>query len=151
MKKKVLITGGSGTVGISFIKEFYERYHFVSYSRNEKKQITLKRNFDDVKLYLGSVENRHELINAFIKIKPDIVIHAAALKHIETGEKQPSQTVKVNILGSLNVIEASRSAGVPVTIGISSDKACGSNKVYGYTKIIRAASLDRKSTRLNSS
>lgn len=134
--KRVLITGGSGTVGTAFIKEFYNKYHFISYSRNEKKQIALKRTFDDVELYLGSVEDQHGLINTFIKAKPDIVIHSAALKHVDTGEKQPAQTVKVNILGSLNVIEASRIANVPITIGISTDKACGSNSVYGYTKML---------------
>ncbi len=132
--KKVLITGGSGTIGTSFIKEFYDKYQFYSYSRNEKKQIALKRNFNKTHLYLGSVEDGHGLINTFLKIKPDIVIHAAALKHIDTGEKQPAQAVKINLLGSLNVIEASRIADVPITIGISSDKACLCNSVYGYTK-----------------
>lgn len=134
--KKVLITGGSGTIGTAFIKEFYNLYHFISYSRNEKKQVSLKRSFENIELYMGSVEDKHDLINTFIKVKPDIVIHAAALKHVETGEKQPSQAVKINILGSLNVIEASRIANVPITIGISTDKVCGSNNVYGYTKII---------------
>lgn len=134
--KKVLITGGSGTVGTAFIKEFYNLYHFISYSRNEKKQVSLKRSFENVELYMGSVEDKHDLINTFMKVKPDIVIHTAALKHVLTGEKQPAQAVKVNILGSLNVIEASRIADVPITIGISTDKVWGSNNVYGYTKII---------------
>lgn len=134
--KKVLITGGSGTIGAAFIKEFYRKYQFISYSRNEKKQVALKRTFQDVELYLGSVEDKHALINTFIKVSPDIVIHTAALKHIDTGEKQPAQTVKVNVLGSLNVIEASRIADVPITIGISTAKASGSNSVYGYTKML---------------
>lgn len=132
--KKVLITGGSGTVGTAFIKEFYNTYQFISYSRNEKKQVSLKRNFEEVQVCLGSVEDKHDLINTFLKVKPDIVIHTAALKHVDTGEKQPAQAVKVNILGSLNVIEASRIADVPTTIGISTDKACSSTSVYGYTK-----------------
>ena len=134
--KKVLITGGSGTIGAAFIKEFYNLYHFISFSRNEKKQVALKRSFEQVELFMGSVEDKHELINTFIKVKPDIVIHAAALIHVLTGEKQPAQAVKINILGSLNVIEASRIANVPITVGISTDKVWGSNNVYGYTKII---------------
>lgn len=134
--KKVLITGGSGTIGSAFIKEFYQQYDFFSYSRNEKKQISLKRNFNKVELYMGAIEDGPSLINTFVKVKPDIVIHAAALKHIDTGEKQPALAVKINLLGSLNVIEASRIADVPLTIGISSDKACLSDSVYGYTKTL---------------
>lgn len=132
--KRVLITGGSGTVGRAFIETYYERYQFISYSRNEKKQAALKSRFDKIELLMGSVEDRSDVINAFMKIKPDIVIHAAALKHIEIAEKQPAQAVKTNLFGSLNVIEASRNADVSITLGISSDKACLSNSVYGYTK-----------------
>lgn len=132
--KKVLITGGSGAVGAAFIKAFHDQYQFFSYSRNKEKQIALKNIFSQVTLYEGSVEDYLHLQNIFMKIKPDIVIHAAALKHIDTSEKYPSQAIKINLLGSLNVIEASRATQVPITIGMSSDKACLSNSVYGHTK-----------------
>lgn len=132
--KKVLITGGSGTVGSAFINTFYDRYAFVSYDRNKEKQLALKSIFPEIKLLTGSVENKEALIDAFIKTKPDIVIHAAALKYIDIAEKQPSLAIKINVLGSINVIEAARIANVSITIGISSDKACLSNSVYGHTK-----------------
>lgn len=132
--KKVLITGGSGAVGAAFIETYYDKYRFVSLSRNEEKQMILKQRFNKIETFIGSIEDRTDLVNHFLKIKPDIVIHAAALKRIEIAEKQPIQTIKINILGSLNVIEASRIANVPITIGISSDKACLSNSVYGHTK-----------------
>lgn len=132
--KKILITGGSGTVGSAFIKEFYNQYQFVSYGRNEEKQAALKSTFNNIELVMGSIENKDELINTFLTIKPDIVIHTAALKYIDIAEKQPSQAIKVNLLGSMNIIEASKIANVPITIGVSSDKACLSNSVYGHTK-----------------
>lgn len=132
--KKVLITGASGTVGTAFIEKYYTQYKFYSYSRNEKMQVSLKREYENVEIILGSIEDKYDLINAFLKVKPDIVIHAAALKHVDTGEKQPIQAIRSNIIGSLNVIEASILAEVPISIGISTDKACSPDNVYGYTK-----------------
>lgn len=132
--KKILITGGCGTVGTAFIKEFYNQYQFISLSRNKEKQDILKENYPDIKLEMGSIENGAELTNSFLKIKPDIVIHAAALKQIDVAQKKPSEAIKINVIGSLNVIAASKAANVYITIGISSDKACLSNSVYGHTK-----------------
>ncbi len=134
--KKVLITGGSGTVGSSFIKNYYNDYKFYSYSRNEKMQVSLKRSLNDVELIMGSVEDKNSLLNAFLTVKPDIVIHCAAMKHVDTGEKNPIQTTKVNVLGSLNVINASIDTNVPVTVAISTDKACLPDSVYGHSKLI---------------
>tara|TARA_R100000008_G_scaffold69147_1_gene46467 strand:+ start:4205 stop:5161 length:957 start_codon:yes stop_codon:yes gene_type:complete len=134
--KKVLITGGSGTVGSSFIKNYYDDYKFYSYSRNEKMQVSLKRSLDKVELIMGSVEDRNSLLNAYSRVKPDIVIHAAAMKHVDTGEKNPIQTTKVNVVGSLNVINASLDMNVPVTVAISTDKACLPDSVYGHSKLL---------------
>ena len=133
--KKVLITGGSGTVGSSFIKKYYGDYKFYSYSRNEKMQVSLKRSLNDVELIMGSVEDTNSLLNAFLKVKPDIVIHCAAVKHVDTGEKNPIQTAKVNVLGSLNVINASIDTNVPVTVAVSTDKACLPDSVYGHSRL----------------
>lgn len=132
--QKILIIGATGAVGLAFIQTYYDQYHFISLSKNQKKQTALKKKFDKVDIVIGSIADRSWLINAFQEIKPDIVIHAAALKHIAASEEKPSETIKTNIIGSLNVIDASKAANVPITIGISSDKACLSNSVYGHTK-----------------
>ena len=121
MGLKVLITGGTGTVGKSFIKEYYDDYEFYSISRNEAAITELAREFPNVKCYIGNICDRDHMINLFCKIKPDIVIHTAAIKHI---------------VGSLNVIKASVRANVKLTIGISTDKACDPDSVYGYTKSV---------------
>ena len=134
--KKVFITGGSGTVGSSFIKKNYNQYKFYSYSRNEKSQVELKRKFPAVEIILGSIENRTFLIDKILECQPDIIIHAAALKHVDLAEKQPMRTVETNIFGSMNVIEAAKICNVPVTIGISTDKASKPDNVYGYTKLL---------------
>ena len=134
--ENLLITGGSGTVGYSFIKKNYNKYKIYSYSRNEKSQVALKRIFPEIDIILGSVEDKHDLNNAMAKTKPQIVIHAAALKHVDTAEKQPIEMVKSNIIGSKNIIEASKNNNVRITIGISTDKACNPKSLYGYSKTI---------------
>ena len=131
--KKMFITGGSGTVGASIIENYKEKYKFYSYSRNEKMQVSLKRKFPEVEIILGSVEDSLTLHSSIAKIKPDIVIHAAALKHIDSAEISPIQAVKSNIIGSLNVINSVVSESVPLTIAISTDKACCADSNYGYT------------------
>ena len=132
--KKVLITGGAGTVGSSFIKKYYNNYKFYNFSRGEEQIAELSRNYPKVKNIIGDINNLSQLINIFESIKPDIVIHAAALKHVNIAELNPSQTVENNIVGSLNVVKASVRAKVPITVGISTDKACAPENVYGYSK-----------------
>ena len=134
--EKIFITGGSGTVGMSFIEQYYDKYKFFSYSRNEKMQVSLKRNFPNIEIILGSVEDKLALHTSIAKIKPDIIIHAAALKHVDSAEISPIAAIKSNILGSLNIIEAAVDNSVPVTVAISTDKACSADSNYGYTKAL---------------
>lgn len=134
--KTLLLTGGSGTIGSAFIKRHINEYKIISFSRNEKSQVSLKRKFPDVVIFLGSIEDDLELEQAFRKYKPEIVIHAAALKHVDTAEIQPSKAISVNILGSLNIIRLSIKYDVNISIGISTDKACTPDNVYGQTKYL---------------
>ena len=134
--KKIFITGGSGTVGTSFIEQYHSEYKFFSYSRNEKMQVSLKRKFPDIEIILGSVEDKMALQTSIAKIKPDIIIHAAALKHVDSAEISPIQAIKSNIIGSLNLIEAAVLNFIPVTVAISTDKACCADSNYGYTKAL---------------
>ena len=131
---RVLITGGSGTIGRSFIKNYVDFFDIFNLSRDENKQTQLSRYFPSVKQYLGSVEDRETVFRVFEEIKPDIVIHTAAVKHINLAEKQPIQTCKVNIVGSLNIIDASVRCDIPVTVAVSTDKACSYESVYGGSK-----------------
>ena len=134
--KKVLITGGSGTVGSAFIENFRGQYKFYSYNRNEKMQVALKRNFPEVEILLGAIEDKYALMNTIHKCKPDIVIHAAAMKHVDSAEKSPISAVKSNIIGSLNLIEACIDAKVQNNLAVSTDKACAPDSIYGQTKYL---------------
>ena len=132
--KKVLITGGAGTVGSSFIEQYYNDYEFFNVSRNEMQIADLKQKFGKVKSFVADICDLDSMINIFEQVQPDIVIHAAAMKHINLAEENPAKAVEINIVGSLNIIKASIRAEVPLTIGISTDKACKPDSVYGYTK-----------------
>ncbi len=132
--KKILITGGTGTVGSAFIKRYYNDYQFYSISRGEEKIAELNSKFPNVTTLIRDIENLDQIINTFESIKPDIVIHAAALKHVNLAETNPTKAIDINLRGSLNVINASIRAEVPLTIGISTDKACAPENVYGYSK-----------------
>jgi UDP-N-acetylglucosamine 4,6-dehydratase len=134
--KKIFITGGSGTVGSAFIEHYYDMYKFYSFSRNEKMQVALKRRFPNVEIILGAVEDKLSLLSSVTKIQPDIIIHAAALKHVDSAEASPIHAIKSNIIGSLNLIEAAVINRVPTTVAISTDKACSADSNYGYTKTL---------------
>jgi UDP-N-acetylglucosamine 4,6-dehydratase len=130
---KILITGGSGTIGKAFIREFPEHTYY-NVSRNEKFITDLMREHPKTKNYIGNIEDEGFLMRVFNNVKPDVVIHAAAMKHINIAEENPIQTCQSNVIGSINVINASIMNDVPITIGISTDKACSSSSVYGDTK-----------------
>jgi len=136
MKKRVLITGGSGTIGRAFIRNYYDNLIlFYSLSRNENSQVELSRDYPKIPFQiLGNIEDKLTVYRAFEEIKPDIVIHAAAVKHINLAEEQPIHTCNVNVIGSINIIEAAIRTDVPTVVAISTDKACSSASVYGDTK-----------------
>ena len=132
--KKVLITGGAGTIGKAFIKRYQGNYLFYNMSRNEASQAQLKREFPEVENHIGCIEDIGSVYRIFESIKPDIVIHAAAMKHIDIIESEPIQACNINVVGSLNIISASTKYNVPITVAVSTDKACSSESVYGDTK-----------------
>ncbi len=131
---KVLITGGTGTVGKAVIKQNDNEY--INVSRNEEKIAELKREYPQVKSYVGNIEDKGLLLRVFKDVKPDVVVHAAAMKHIDLMETNPIAGCNINVMGSLNVVEASVINDVPITIGVSTDKACLSESVYGASKYL---------------
>ena len=131
---KVLITGGTGTVGKALISQNNNEY--ISISRNEENITNLKREHPSVKCYVGNIEDKSLLLRVFKEVKPDVVVHSAAMKHIDLMEQNPIAGCNVNVMGSLNVVEASIINDVPITIGVSTDKACLSESVYGASKYL---------------
>lgn len=135
----ILITGGTGSLGESLIKYFlYETKvrRVAVLSRDELKQQQLRNQFQNdsrLRWFLGDVRDLSRLKRAFHGV--DFVIHAAALKQVDTGEYNPMEFIKTNVLGSQNVIDASINAGVKRVVALSTDKASSPINLYGATKL----------------
>lgn len=135
--KNVLITGGTGSFGKMFTRRALEEgaEKVVILSRDELKQYEMAQEFTDSRLrfFIGDVRDQKRLYRAFDGI--DIVIHAAAMKHVDACEYNPFEAVKTNINGAQNVIEASIDCGVDRVIALSTDKAAAPVNLYGATKL----------------
>jgi len=136
--KKILITGGTGSLGQALTKRLLnEQVDVVRiFSRNENKQINMESDFDDDRLrfLLGDVRDLPRLERALEDV--DIVFHAAALKHVPIIEYNPFEAIKTNVIGSSNVIEACLHENVEIAVGVGTDKAVSPLNTYGATKLL---------------
>ncbi|MEM6986034.1 MAG: polysaccharide biosynthesis protein [Pseudomonadota bacterium] len=134
--RRVLITGGTGSVGTAFIKTYAGEFDFYSTSRGRSDAVDEANPQVDARSYRVDVRDLDALKTVFCEVKPDVVIHAAALKAVNLAEVQPSLAIEINVVGTLNVIKACMHAAVPVAVAISTDKACQPENIYGYSKKI---------------
>jgi len=129
-----LITGGTGSFGKRYVKWLSENTdaEIVVFSRSEEKQWNLRKQFPDVKYIIGDVRDKEAVDNAIQGC--DYVIHTAALKHVATGENQPWETIKTNVNGTKNVVDASNKHGAEMVL-LSTDKAVQPVNLYGCSKM----------------
>ena len=136
--KKILITGGTGSLGRALTKKLLaEKVNQITiFSRNENKQVTMQSEFSDnrLKFLIGDIRDLSRLQRALEGI--DIVFHAAALKHVPIVEHNPLEAINTNVIGSRNVLEASISENVDVVVGVGTDKAVSPLNTYGVTKLL---------------
>ncbi|KAF3361729.1 UDP-N-acetylglucosamine 4,6-dehydratase (inverting) [Chlamydiales bacterium STE3] len=139
--KNILITGGTGSFGRAFTKKLLTHHQpnkIIIFSRDEWKQWEMKGSnplFQDQRMryFLGDVRDYKRLVRAFNEV--DIVIHAAALKQVPAAEYNPSEFIKTNVLGAMNIIDAAIECGVKKVLALSSDKAVNPVNLYGATKL----------------
>ena len=141
--KTVLITGGTGSFGKKFIETILERYSAVKkiiiYSRDELKQSDLKqkypeKDFPHLRFFIGDVRDEGRLKRACEGV--DVIIHAAAIKQVDTAEYNPTECIRTNIDGAENVIHAALYNDVKDVVALSTDKACAPINLYGATKLV---------------
>ncbi len=141
--KAVLITGGTGSLGKQLTKRIYENWpdvkRVVIYSRDEQKQFQMAQDYPvdkykSIRFFIGDVRDKERLTRAMERI--DIVIHAAAMKHVHLAEYNPMEAIKTNVLGAENVIDASLATGVKKVVALSTDKAAAPINLYGATKLV---------------
>lgn len=138
-KLSLLITGGTGSFGRKFLQSclsagVYDR--IVVFSRDELKQFEMRQEYGNderIRWFIGDVRDLERLKLALSGV--DHVVHAAALKQVDTAEYNPMEFVKTNVLGSQNVIEAAIYAGVSKVVALSTDKASSPINLYGATKL----------------
>jgi UDP-N-acetylglucosamine 4,6-dehydratase (inverting) len=140
--KVVLITGGTGSFGKKFVEVILRDYprvkKIIIYSRGELKQFDMKQKYPESKYpmmryFIGDVRDLERLTRACEGV--DVIIHAAAIKQVDTAEYNPDECIKTNILGAQNVINAALACGVKHVVALSTDKACAPINLYGATKL----------------
>ena len=139
---RIFISGGSGSFGQAFIRRVLSRFpeikRIVIFSRDEYKQWKMMDKFPpskypQLRFFIGDIRDIDRLNTAMEGI--DIVIHAAALKHVPAAEYNPIEFVKTNVIGTENMIQASLKNGVKKFIALSTDKAAAPINLYGATKL----------------
>jgi UDP-N-acetylglucosamine 4,6-dehydratase (inverting) len=140
--KSVLITGGTGSLGKQLTRTIYKNWpnvkRLVIYSRDEQKQFQMAQDYPvdkypSIRFFIGDVRDKERLVRACERI--DVVIHAAAMKHVHIAEYNPSEAVKTNVDGAQNVIDACLRTNVSDVVALSTDKACAPINLYGATKL----------------
>ncbi len=137
--KTILVTGGTGSFGHTFIPMTLEKYNpkkIIIYSRDEMKQWEMAKKFvgdERVRFFIGDVRDKERLHRALDGV--DFVVHAAATKIVPTAEYNPFECIKTNINGAMNLIDACIDKGVKRIVALSTDKASSPANLYGATKL----------------
>ena len=140
--KSILITGGTGSLGMALTKHILDKYpkihRLIIFSRDEQKQFKMSKIFPEskypsIRYFIGDVRDYERLVRAFNGV--DYVIHAAAMKHVPIAEYNPDECLKTNVNGAQNVIRASLDSSVSRVVALSTDKACAPVNLYGATKL----------------
>ena len=134
----VFVTGGTGSFGKAFVRRALDEgaRRVVVFSRDELKQHDMRGDFpgeDRLRWFIGDIRDRDRLRRAMHGV--DIVVHAAALKQVDTAEYNPVEYIRTNVNGSENVVEAAIDCGVQKVVALSTDKASSPINLYGATKL----------------
>lgn len=139
--KIILITGGTGSLGKQLTRILLTEHQpkkLIIFSRDELKQYELQQawnpaRYPNLRYFIGDVRDRERLLRAFHGV--DYVIHAAALKQVPAAEYNPTECIRTNVMGAMNVIDAALEHGIHRVVALSTDKACNPLNLYGATKL----------------
>ena len=139
--KSILVTGGTGSFGKQFVRTVLGLdcvSRLIVFSRDEQKHFDMMREFPDskypaIRYFLGDVRDLERLQMAFRGV--DIIIHAAAQKHVPLAEYNPTECLRTNVWGAENVVRAALDNGVETVMALSTDKAVSPVNLYGASKL----------------
>jgi len=138
-QKTVLITGGTGSFGKAYVTNLLSSHNpkkVIILSRDEMKQFEMRGKFSNdprLRFFIGDIRDKERLLRAFSGV--NYIVHAAALKQVDTGEYNPREFILTNVIGSQNVVDAAIDSGVSKVIALSTDKASSPINLYGATKL----------------
>ena len=139
--RSILVTGGTGSFGRALVKVLLARHRprrLVVFSRDEQKQYRMAQELPPeehacMRYFIGDVRDRERLRRAMDGV--ELVIHAAAMKHVPIAEYNPFEVIRTNVGGAENVINAAIDCGVERVVALSTDKAASPINLYGATKL----------------
>lgn len=152
LNKKILLFGGSGSLGNKFIETYLGNNEITNYSRDECKhwKMSLKYKSSNLKFIIGDIRDYNSVENAILREQPNIIVIMAALKHIDRCEYAIHECLQTNCLGPMNVLNAieknnDRLLNLETTVMVSTDKACEPTNVYGMAKALAESAIVEKS------
>jgi len=139
--KNIMVTGGTGSFGKAFVRAVIDKFtpnRLIIFSRDELKQYEMAQEITGpeskcLRFFIGDVRDRSRLEMAMRDV--DIVIHAAALKHVPAAEYNPFECIHTNVIGAENIVSAALRCGVEKVVSLSTDKAASPLNLYGASKL----------------
>ena len=138
LNKKIMIIGGTGALGKTLLARYIKDNDIIVLSRDEHKHYNLKKRYPNVNFIVGNVKDKKSIQRVINLHRPEVIINAAALKHVPICEANIYESVRVNIIGHQNLIDCVLEApySLESLVFISTDKACNPLNVYGMCKFI---------------
>lgn len=150
--KKIMLFGGSGSLGNAFIKKYINTNRIVNFSRDENKHWKMDLQYKTKSLVniIGDIRDAKRVEDSILHENPNIIVIMAALKHIDRCEYALEECLKTNLIGTINVLNAvesniDRLSHIECVVFISTDKACEPTNVYGMTKALSESFIIEKS------
>jgi UDP-N-acetylglucosamine 4,6-dehydratase len=151
--KKILIIGGTGSLGHKLTERYLENNILYLMSRDESKHWKMNLEFNNhqnLNFVIGDIRNREKVVQTILRINPNIIILAAAMKHIDKCEYESNECIQTNLIGTQNVLDAierhiNSITNLETVCFVSTDKACSPVNIYGMSKAISESLLVEKS------
>ena len=144
-KEVILITGGTGSFGQKFISTLFDNFKpqsVIIFSRDEFKQHHMRtaggyneQKYPNLHYVIGDIRNKQRLYETLRDYRVTMVVHTAAIKHIDICEKNPTECIDTNIIGSINIVDACKEACVKKVLALSTDKCVDPINIYGASKL----------------
>ena len=153
INKKILIIGGTGSLGNELIKKYVNTNILYIMSRDESKHWHMSlyyNNHQNLNFIIGDIRDKIKVQQTILRIKPDIIILAAAMKHIDKCEYESNECINTNLIGTQNVLDIIEAfsnilLNLDSVCFISTDKACSPVNIYGMCKAISESLMIEKS------